>query len=364
MSDLIRKARNTVLTVKPYVPGKPIDEVKRELGLQNVIKLASNENPYPPSPKVMQAMQEALLSVNRYPNGDCHALRQELSKFLNVAPAQLIFGNGSDELIVLAVRLFAREEDEVIIAKPSFLVYDIASRIAGARLVSVPLKNFHYDLEGMQKAVTERTRIIFLGNPDNPAGTYLTQRAVETFLENVPRDVLVFIDEAYFEYVQADDYVDSLGLLQRYPNVVVSRTFSKMYGLAGLRVGYAVCREELSDLFNRIREPFNVNSVAQAGAVACLRDQAYYKDIARQIEEQRRYLYEQLGRLGLEYRETCTNFIMVKVPGDAKEMTGELMRRGVIVRDMSFWGITDHVRVSIGTAEENRTFIEALEKSL
>ncbi|MCA9394992.1 MAG: histidinol-phosphate transaminase [Candidatus Omnitrophica bacterium] len=362
MSDLISKAKSTVLTVKPYVPGKPIDEVKRELGLQNVIKLASNENPYPPSPKVLKALQEALPSVNRYPNGDCHTLREELSKFLNVKPAQLIFGNGSDELIVLAVRLFVREGDEVIIAQPSFLVYDIASKIAGADIVSVPLKDFHYDLDAMQEAVTPRTRIIFLGNPDNPAGTYLTQRAVEEFLAGVPRDVLVFIDEAYFEYVQAEDYVDSLGLLDRYPNLIVSRTFSKMYGLAGLRVGYAVGGEELCGLFNRIREPFNVNSMAQAAAVACLQDQAYYRDIARQVEEQRRYLYIELTRLNLEYRETYTNFIMVKVSRDAKEMTGHLMRLGVIVRDMSFWGMNNYIRVSIGTAEENRTFVAALEK--
>lgn len=362
MADLIRNAKKTVLTIKPYVPGKPIDEVKRELGLKNVIKLASNENPYPPSPKVLKAMERAVLSVNRYPNGDCHTLRQELSRFLKVAPDQLVFGNGSDEIIVLAIRLFVREGDEVVIAKPSFLVYDIASRIAGADIKSIPLKDFHYDLAGMKKAVTPKTRIVFLGNPDNPAGSYLTQREVEDFLDGLPRDVLVFIDEAYFEYVHADDYVDSIGLLAKHPNVVVSRTFSKMYGLAGLRVGYAVCDPRVSDVFNRIREPFNVNSVAQAAAVACLKDRAYYRDVAAKVEEQRKYLYGQLERMGLSYQPTCTNFIMVRVTAPAKKVAGELLQAGVIVRDMSFWGMNNHIRVSIGTAAENRKFVKAMEK--
>ncbi|MBZ0167622.1 MAG: histidinol-phosphate transaminase, partial [Candidatus Omnitrophica bacterium] len=348
MPDLTSIAKKTVLTIKPYVPGKPIDEVKRELGLKSVIKLASNENPYPPSPKVLKAMERSLHSVNRYPNGDCHVLRLELSKFLNVKPEQLIFGNGSDELIVLAVRLFVREGDEVIIAKPSFLVYDIASKIAGAHIKSIPLQNFHYDLDKMKKAITSKTRIIFLGNPDNPAGTYLTQAAVEEFIRDIPKSVLVFFDEAYFEYVRANDYVDSLALLARYPNIVVTRTFSKMYGLAGLRVGYGVCRAEVSDLFNRIREPFNVNSVAQAGAVACLKDQGYYRNVARQVEGQREFLLQGLTRLNLKYQPSCTNFILVDVKIDAKTMTQQLMQKGVIVRDMSVWGMKSYIRVSIG----------------
>ena len=217
MLCLMQAANPNIFKIKPYVPGKPINEVRRELGLKSVIKLASNENPYPPSPKVLAAMNAAAREVNRYPDGGCFLLRRILAKKLGIDDDQLIFGNGSDEIIVLAVKAFAAKGDEVIIAKPSFLIYEIASVLSGARLHQVPLSDFHYDLQAMKAKINARTKIIFIGNPDNPAGTYITQRQTEDFLRSVPKHTLVFFDEAYFEYVQAKDYPDTLSLMKKYP---------------------------------------------------------------------------------------------------------------------------------------------------
>ncbi|MBI5415555.1 MAG: histidinol-phosphate transaminase [Candidatus Omnitrophica bacterium] len=359
-----RFAQKTIFKIQPYVPGRPIDEVKRELGLKDVIKLASNENPWGPSPKAVAAIRKEARQVNRYPDGDCYYLRQALARRLNISPRQLIFGNGSDEIIVLAARTFIRPGNEVIIARPSFLIYDIAATIAGARVKAVPLKNFRYDLEGMKKAVSKKTRIIFLGNPDNPSGQYFTQKQVERFLEGLRRDILIFIDEAYHEYVQAPDYVDAIGLLKRHKNILVTRTFSKMYGLAGLRVGYGIGDEETVDCLNRVREPFNVNSLAQAAALACLNDRPYYQKLAGEVGRQREALYAGLGKLGIKYIESCTNFVLMDMRRDASRIVRTLLSRGVIVRDMRGWGLDRFIRVTIGTAAENERFLNALKAAL
>jgi histidinol-phosphate aminotransferase len=356
----VQVANPYIFKIKPYIPGKPISEVRRELGLKSVIKLASNENPYPPSPKVLAAMNAALREVNRYPDGGCFILRRALAKKLHVDDDQLIFGNGSDEIIVLAVKAFAAKGDEVIIAKPSFLIYEIASTLSGARLHQVPLKDFRYDLEGMKAKINTRTRIIFIGNPDNPAGTYITQRQAEDFLRAVPKNVLVFFDEAYFEYVEARDYPDALGLLKKYPNLMITRTFSKMYGLAGLRVGYGIAKPEIIDILNRLREPFNVNSIAQAAAVAVLGDETYYRKIAKDVAEQRQYLYHSLQDMNIPFEESFTNFILVQVGGDSTQTANALLKKGVIIRDMAAWGLKGYIRVSIGSAPENKRFIKTL----
>ena len=357
-------AKKTIFSVQPYVPGKPIDEVKRELGLKSVIKLASNENPYGPSPKALSAIRAAAKGVNRYPDGDCFYLRQAIAKRLKVSPKQVVFGNGSDEVIVLSVRVFVNPGDEVVIADPSFLIYGIASKLADANVRAIPLKDFAYDLEGMKKAVTQKTRIIFLGNPDNPSGKYLTQKQLEDFLNGLREDIIVFIDEAYYEYVRAKDYVDSLGLLAKHKNIIVARTFSKMYGLAGLRVGYGVASEEIVDCLNRVREPFNVNSLAQAAALAALNDQAYYRAISHKITRQRAALYQGVGKLGLKYVESHTNFVLIDMRRDASVIARALLKEGVIVRDMSFWGLKHFIRVTLGTEAENKRFLAALGKVL
>jgi histidinol-phosphate aminotransferase len=356
----VQVANKYILDIKPYIPGKPIEDVKRELGLKSVIKLASNENPYPPSRKVLAAIQKAAVSVNRYPDGGCFVLRKALAKCLKVSEDQLIFGNGSDEVIVLAVKAFVSEGDEVIIAQPSFLIYDIASRLAGAKIHAVPLQNFRYDLEGMKAKLSKRTKIVFIGNPDNPAGTYVTQAQLEDFIKAASKETLISIDEAYFEYVQAKDYPDSLALVKKYPNVIVTRTFSKMYGLAGLRVGYGIARPEMIDILNRLREPFNVNSIAQVAAVAALSDQAYYKKIAKETKIQRQFLYRSLTGMNILYSESFTNFILINVGGDSGPVAQALLKKGVIIRDMNAWGLKGYIRVSIGNTAENKRFINTL----
>jgi len=360
----MQAANPYIYKIKPYVPGKPIDEVKRELGLKSVIKLASNENPYPPSPKVLEAMVKAAREVNRYPDGGCFALRRQLARKLNVDDDQLIFGNGSDEIIVLAVKAFASKGDEIVIAKPSFLIYEIASTLSGAKLHQVPLKQFRYDLDTMKAKINRKTKIIFIGNPDNPAGTYVTQSQVEDFLRAVPKSTLVFVDEAYFEYVEAHDYPDTLSLMKKYPNLMSTRTFSKMYGLAGLRIGYGIARREVIDILNRLREPFNVNSIAQAAAVAVLNDESYYRNIAKDVQEQRKYIYHALAGMNVRYELSFTNFILINVAKDSTEVTKALLKKGVIIRDMAAWGLKGYIRVSIGSLDENKRFIKTLREVL
>jgi histidinol-phosphate aminotransferase len=356
----VQVANKAILTIKPYVPGKPIEDVKRELGLKSVIKLASNENPYPPSKKVLAAIKKAALSVNRYPDGSCFELRKALAKRLKVNENQLIFGNGSDEVIVLAVKAYVGKGDEVIIADPSFLVYDIAARLAQAKIHAVPLKDFRYDVAAMKAKLSNRTKIVFIGNPDNPSGTFVSRKDLEGLIKAASKDTLIFIDEAYFEYVIAQDYPDGINFVRKYPNVLVTRTFSKMYGLAGLRVGYGVASSEIIDTLNRLREPFNVNSIAQSAAIAALEDEAHYKKIAIDIEKQRQYLYSHLTAAGLKYIVSFTNFILVYVGGDSTNVAQGLLKKGVIIRDMNVWGLKGYIRVSIGTASENKRFIKSL----
>jgi len=357
-------ANKTFLKVKPYVPGKPIEEVQRELRLKEVIKLASNESPFGPSPKVRKAIAIASRDINRYPDGDCFYLRRELAKRLKLKSHQLIFGNGSDELIVLAVKAFIHSGDEVIIAKPSFLIYDIAARIGGAKVKAIALKNFCYDLKAMKKAITRKTKIIFIGNPDNPGGTYLTNKEIEAFLKGIRPNILVFLDEAYYEFVKAKDYVNSVKLIKSNKNLMITRTFSKMYGLAGLRIGYGMADGTMIDILNRGREPFNVNSIAQAAALACLKDQAYYREVGRKLIEQRKYLYKNFKRLNLEFQKSCTNFILLKVNKSGTKIAHDLLHKGVIVRDMSFWGLNAYIRITIGSLKENRKLIRKLEEVL
>jgi histidinol-phosphate aminotransferase len=358
------RANKNIANLKPYVPGKPIEEVKRELGLKSVIKLASNENPYGPSPKVLKAIAQAAKDVNRYPDGSCFELRQELAKRLKVKPEQLVFGCGSDETIVLAIRAFVEPGDEVVIAKPSFLVYALAASAAGAEVIQVPLNGLRYDLPIMKQAVNAKTKLVIIGNPDNPSGLYVTKAEVEEFLKDFPDDVLVFFDEAYFEFVNEKDYPDTLALLRSRKNIIVSRTFSKLYALAGLRIGYAVASEEVADLMNRAREPFNVTSLAQVAAVAALKDQGYYRRVLAVLRRERDKVCQGLKKLGVEFSKGYTNFIQVKVPGDSRAISQALLKKGVIVRDMNVWGLQNYIRVSIGTPSENKRFLSALKDVL
>jgi len=275
-----------------------------------------------------------------------------------------VFGNGSDEVIVLATKAFLNKDDEVIIAQPTFLIYEIASSIEGAKVVKVPLKDLHYDLPEMKKAITPKTKIIFLGNPDNPSGQYITNKEFTEFMNGIGEGILVFMDQAYFEYVDSLDFAGSIKLIEQYKNLIITRTFSKLYGLAGLRVGYGVANEEIIDLLNRVREPFNINSLAQEAALTALKDESYYSKVKKEINKQREALYKAFDKMNIDYAKTCTNFSLIKVKGDSTEVVNKLLKEGVIIRDMKHWGMNGYIRATIGTSEENKKLIKALEKIL
>lgn len=355
--------RKEILKIKPYIPGKPIEEVKRKLHLTEVIKLASNENALGPSGKAMQAMKRALSQVNRYPDGGCFYLKKKLAQKLKVRPQNLVFGCGSDELIVLALRAFVDKGDEVIIARPTFLIYELASRIAGAKIKIVPLKNFRYDLPAMKRAISAKTRMVFIANPDNPTGTYVDKKAVAQFMSGLPANLIVYFDEAYYELAEKRDFPQTLKYLNS-RNVIVARTFSKAYGLSGLRIGYGLARSRIIDYLNKVREPFNVNSLAQAAAAAALDDQAHLVRTGRMLRQGKKYLYQNFRKLNLYFVESVTNFILVKIGLRANAVCQRLLRKGIIVRNMRAWGMNNFIRVTIGTMSENRKLIQELSKIL
>ena len=358
MSIVPRKA---VLSAKPYKPGKPIEEVKRELGLTDVIKMASNENPLGPSPKAVKAIKKYLGSLNRYPEGGCFYLRQAVARKFKIKPEQIIFGNGSDELIGLALRAFVEEEGEVIVASPTFLMYEVASIVHGAKIKIVPMRYFKYDLKAIKDAVTKNTKVIFIANPDNPNGTYVPRYELEDFLKGLPQDIIIFLDEAYFEFAEEQDYPNGLDYVGK-NNVIVARTFSKVYGLAGLRVGYGISKPEIIKYMEAVREPFNVNSLAQAGALGALKDKDFVAKVKKTVREGKRFIYSELKAIGVRYVPSVANFILMELGSKSGEVTEKLLKKGVIVRNMKAWGLGNFIRVTIGKKDENKRFIKELKK--
>lgn len=361
-----RLVRPNILNVKNYVPGKPIEEVRRELGLKEVIKLASNENCFGPSPKAVEAIRKSLKCIHRYPDSTSFYLRRGLAGFLGVREDEIVFGNGSDEVICLAARTFVDKGDEVIIAKPTFLIYEIVSQIQDAAVKLVPLgKGLKHDLTAMKEAVTKRTKMIFIANPDNPTGSYVTKTELDRFFKGLREDLIVFIDEAYFEFADYGfkDYPNGLDYLDR-PGVIVARSFSKAYGLAGLRIGYGISNPEAIRYMERVREPFNINLLAQEAALAAIGDKAFLKKTLAHVRKEKESLYSAFRKMGLEYVQSATNFIIVDVREDCKEVFNRLLKMGVIVRDMKAWGLDTFIRVTVGTRTEDRRFIEALKKVL
>ncbi len=359
-------ARKNVLRLKPYQPGKPIEEVERELGLRKVIKMASNENALGPSEKAIKAIKNALSQLNRYPDGNCYYLKERLAERLKVQPSNLIIGNGSDELIVLAVRAFLNEGEEAVVADRTFLIYKLAVTAQNGKVVSVPMKNFRYDLNRMKEAINKKTKIVFIANPDNPNGTYVTKKEVDEFLKGLPPDLILFFDEAYYEFVGDDsvkDYPDTMKYLRK-RNLIITRTFSKVYGLSGLRVGYGISNPEMIDYMDRVREPFNVNSLAQVGALAALDDEGHLKRTLKLVSEGKEYIYNNLKRLGIRYVPSVTNFILIDVGQGSPQVFERMLRLGVIVRDMKPWNMDNFIRVTVGTRNENKRFIQALEQVL
>ncbi len=353
-----------ILSLKPYSPGKPVEELEREYGIKNSIKLASNENPAGASPMAIAAIKNAVKKLNRYPDGRGYNLVKKISDNLHVKPSNIILGNGSDEIIGMLTRAMLCPDDEVIIPEPSFLMYDIMTRSAGAVPVHVPLKALAIDLDEIKKKITLKTRMIFICNPNNPTGTIISDNAFKSFIKSIPDNILIVVDEAYAEFVNDQRYANSIACIKEGKHVVTLRTFSKAYGLAGLRIGYGIMSEEISELLNRIRQPFNASLLAQVGACAAIDDTDFLKKTLLLVNNGLKYLYDALDSMQIKYFRTQANFFLIDVKKDADEVFKNLLRLGVIVRSMSSYGYPEYIRISIGTNSENHRFIDALKEVL
>ncbi len=365
MTSIWKLANPQLRDIMVYEAGKPIEETARELGIDPgaIIKLASNENPLGPSPKAIHAMHAALESAHLYPDGSGFYLCKAIAAKLGLAPENIILGNGSNEALEFLGHAFldAMRRDEVIASQYAFVVYKLIATSFGARMIEVPSPDYQQDLEAMLDAVTPRTRLIFIPNPNNPTGTLISQRAIDSFMSRIPENVMVVFDEAYFEFL--NDPPDTLRFVREDRNVVVLRTFSKIHGLAGLRIGYAVARPDVIDVLHRTRQPFNVNSIAQAGALAALEDDAHLRETKRVIDEGRAYLQEEFAEMKLPFVPGVANFVMVNV-GDGCAVFQKLLRRKIIVRPLKGYGLPEWVRISVSTAEENRKWVAALREIL
>ena len=350
-----------VRAMSPYQPGKPISEVARELGLDEsgIVKLASNENPRGTSPKALQAAQAALEEVARYPDGNGFALKQVLAQYHRIDPAMLVLGNGSNDVLELASIAFLGPGTSAVYSQHCFVVNRLATQARGAEGIESAAREFGHDLDAMRAAVRDDTRVIFVSNPNNPTGTFIAPAAVRAFLQQVPVDVLVVLDEAYYEYLEPEQKSASIDWIAEFPNLLVTRTFSKAHGLAGLRVGYGVARPEVADLMNRIRQPFNVSNVAQAAAIAALGDAAFVAESAELNRVGMTQLTSGFASLGLGWIPSCGNFVTVKV-GDGGRVFRQLLERGVIVRPVAGYGLPEYLRVSIGLDTENQRLLETL----
>lgn len=356
--DWMARAVPQTAGLHPYIPGKPVETLLREKGLERAFKLASNENPYGPAPKAIAAMQAAACEAHRYPDGDATALKEALAGFHNIATDRILPGNGSNEVLELLIRTFAGAGDEVIYSARGFIVYALAAQAAGATGVAVPeADGLSHDLDAMAAAVNERTKVVCIANPNNPTGTLHDNAAIQRFLDRLPRNLIVILDEAYYEFV-ADDIGDSVHDL-RHPGLVISRTFSKAYGLAGCRIGYAIADADIIGLANRFREPFNLNLAAQAAAVAALDDRDWVMARVRDTIAERAWLESELAALGLDGGRSFGNFVLLRHSRSA-QILQQLEDRGIIPRPLAPYGMPDCLRISVGLPAENRAFIAAL----
>lgn len=356
--------RPAINRLVPYSPGKPIEEVKREFGLTDVIKMASNENPLGPSPRAVSAIQEAALRMNLYPDGAAHDLKVALGHRWDLPTGCIVVGNGSDELIHFVGIAYLRPGDNIVQADPTFSRYESAATLNEAECIKVPVKDMKHDLDAMADAVNERTRIVFVANPNNPTGTMNTKKEVERLIGRLPGHALLVLDEAYMEYVDDPDYPASEEYVRAGANVLVLRTFSKAYGLAGLRIGYGLAREGIVNAIEQVREPFNVNSLAQAAAIAALNDTEHIERTRAANSEGKRTLMEAFREMGLNFAPTQGNFMFVDLKRDSRAVFNALIQRGIIVRTGDIFGFPTWLRVTIGSANENSRFISALREVL
>tara|TARA_B100001063_G_scaffold244217_1_gene276489 strand:+ start:3251 stop:4360 length:1110 start_codon:yes stop_codon:yes gene_type:complete len=357
--DFSKYAVAGVQQLSPYQPGKPIDELAREFNLNpaDIIKLASNENPLGPSEKVKAAIANELKDLSRYPDGNGFELKSILGEKLKVSTKQITLGNGSSDILEFIVKTFVNPGDEVVVSQHAFAIYSLVTQMQGGKAVVVPAKNWGHDLDAMADAISDKTKIVFVTNPNNPTGTYSSKSQLDSFLAKVPEHVVVLLDEAYFEYVDKPDYPNGLDYLAQYPNLVITRTFSKAYGLAALRVGYGVSSEQMADLLNRVRPPFNVDSFALAAAVVSVKDDNYVRQSKALNDQGMSQLEAGFDQLNVNWIPSVGNFICFEIPGRAMGIFNGLLAKGVIVRPVANYEMPDHLRVSIGTQEENQRFL-------
>ena len=358
-----------VRALAPYQAGKPISEVAREFGLDeaSIVKLASNENPYGIPESSVKAMAAAASELGRYPDANAFDLKQALSKRFDVPSDWITLGNGSNDILEIAAKAFVQKSESIVYSQYSFAVYALATQALGARAIVVPAVDYGHDLDAMAEAIDTDTRLVFIANPNNPTGTFLNAAQIEAFLDKVPPHVIVVLDEAYNEFLSAENQYESTAWVRKYPNLIVSRTLSKAYGLAGLRVGFAIAQPGPTDLMNRVRQPFNVNTMAQAAAIAALDDKAFLEKSAKNNAEGYKRFVQAFEELGLQYVPSYGNFVLVKVGDDDQagaRVNLALLKQGVIVRPVANYGLPQWLRISIGLPEENERFIEALRKAL
>lgn len=354
-------------SITPYPPGKPMDELERDYGVSNSIKMASNENAWGSSPKAIEAIREALINLHRYPDGSNYYLVKAIAEKFGFSPNEVIIGNGSDEIIEFLVKAFVEKGDEVVTSHPSFLMYQKVVQVRGGVNIILPLKDMNHDLEAILENITDRTRLIFLDNPNNPTATAIAPEKLYTFLSKVPETVLVVLDEAYMDFMDSEMQVDAYSLIRNSKGrcgVVFLRTFSKAYGLAGIRVGYGLMDAEIVSALHRVRQPFNVNKMAQVAAVAALGDTEFYEKTLRGTKEGKAWLRKEVEKLGCTTHPSQTNFFLIDVKGDAAALYEAMLYKGVIIRSMKPYGYSHVIRITVGTDKENHRFIGALAECL
>jgi len=356
--------RKSVLMIKPYLPGKPIEETKRQLGLRQVIKLASNENPLGASPKALGAMKKCLSGVYRYPDAQGFYLKKRLAKYFGLSSEHFVLGNGSDELIDIVIKTFVEPDESIVTSESAFLEYEIIAQINDRKVKTAPLRYFKFDLGAILKLVDKKTKLIFIANPNNPTGTYVTKYEVSDFLNALPAHILVVFDEAYDTFIDVNDYPDSLSYLRRKKRVIILRTFSKGHGLAGLRLGYAIADPGLVSCMERVRLPFNVNILAQAAGLAALDDRDFIKRTRKIVLKGKQFIYDELSAMGIGYVPSVANFILIDAGRDSMEVFKSMLKFGVIVRDMKQYGLDNFIRLTIGTQKENTRSMRVLKKVL
>ncbi len=364
MKDMQRFIRRGNTEIEHYVPGKSIEEVQAELGLSEIAKMASNENPLGPSPKAVEAMEKELKNVNLYPDAPCTLLIREMSERLSIDQDMITFSNGADNCIRLIGSAFINEGDEILMADPTFFVYTTAARIMGGRPVYISLKKHVHDLKAMQKRIGPRTKLVFVCNPNNPTGSIVRKDELDDFVSELPENAVLVLDEAYNDFVSDEGYPDGLDYIKKGHNVISLRTFSKLYGIAGLRIGYALGQRDFIAALNRVREPFPVSRVAQAAALGALKDEEFREKVLKNNEQGKTYLCEEFEKMALPYVPSYTNFVFVDLKRDSEGISQSLLRKGIVIRPGCLWKCPSFIRVTIGTTEENKKFINALRECI